>query len=425
MNRPAVTVLLLLAGMLGAAEPAVVVEQDGGRTGSEIRFRISGPPGPYPYRLLADGSPRRSGEAKAGDSIAVSPEQPGFALLSVDYLDEAGKKRTVRAGAGTGWELIRPARPAPADFDAFWAEVRAELAAVPLRSAAKSVPVPERFAGKVAAWDIRVETGSVPVSGYLAMPAGAAPKSLPALVNFHGAGVRSAAMPLAEAARGILAFDVNAHGIDNGREAAYYRELDRGELADYRRRDAGDRSRCYYRGMFQRACRALEYLKSRPEWDGRILIVSGGSQGGAQALAAAGLDPQVTCCVALVPALCDHHGLLAGRQPSWPYLIRRRNGVPVDPAVVESAGYFDCAHFAARVNPEAACFLSLGLLDTKCPPSSVCAAFNALKTKHKKLHMAERQGHTLTRDVFGLGDAFIDEHIKAMRATHPSQQEKP
>ena len=72
--------------------------------------------------------------------------------------------------------------------------------------------------------------------------------------------------------------------------------------------------------MFQRACRALEYLKSRPEWDGRILIVSGGSQGGAQALAAAGLDPQVTCCVALVPALCDHHGLLAGRQPSWPYL---------------------------------------------------------------------------------------------------------
>ncbi len=133
----------------------------------------------------------------------------------------------------------------------------------------------------------------------------------------------------------------------------------------------------------------------------------------------------MTCCVALVPALCDHHGLLAGRQPSWPYLIRRRNGVPVDPAVVESAGYFDCAHFAAQVNPEAACFLSLGLLDTKCPPSSVCAAFNALKTKHKKLHMAERQGHTLTRDVFGLGDAFIDEHIKAMRATHPLQQEKP
>ena len=88
MNRPAVTVLLLLAGMLGAAEPAVVVEQDGGRTGSEIRFRISGPPGPYPYRLLADGSPRRSGEAKAGDSIAVSPEQPGFALLSVDYRSE-------------------------------------------------------------------------------------------------------------------------------------------------------------------------------------------------------------------------------------------------------------------------------------------------------------------------------------------------
>ena len=36
--------------------------------------------------------------------------------------------------------------------------------------------------------------------------------------------------------------------------------------------------------------RAVEYLSERPDWDGRTIVVTGGSQGGLQALVAAGLD---------------------------------------------------------------------------------------------------------------------------------------
>ena len=43
-----------------------------------------------------------------------------------------------------------------------------------------------------------------------------------------------------------------------------------------------------------RVLRALEYLKTRPEWDGKNLGVNGGSQGALQATWGAALDPDVT-----------------------------------------------------------------------------------------------------------------------------------
>ncbi|NMA46826.1 MAG: hypothetical protein GX945_09725, partial [Lentisphaerae bacterium] len=66
---------------------------------------------------------------------------------------------------------------------------------------------------------------------------------------------------------------------------------------------------------YLRVMRSLDFVKTLPEWNGRDLIVVGSSQGGGQAIAAAGLDPQVTLCVAAVPALSDHAGTLATPPP--------------------------------------------------------------------------------------------------------------
>jgi cephalosporin-C deacetylase len=67
--------------------------------------------------------------------------------------------------------------------------------------------------------------------------------------------------------------------------------LAEGELRDYRMRGSGDREQMYFKGMFLRVLRALDFLTVQPEWDGHTLIVYGSSQGGFQAFAAAGLDP--------------------------------------------------------------------------------------------------------------------------------------
>jgi Transcriptional regulatory protein, C terminal len=48
----------------------------------------------------------------------------------------------------------------------------------------------------------------------------------------------------------------------------------------------------------------------------------GTSLGGQQALCAAGLNPQVTAVLALVPAGADANGVAHGRQVGWPWLGR-------------------------------------------------------------------------------------------------------
>jgi len=53
------------------------------------------------------------------------------------------------------------------------------------------------------------------------------------------------------------------------------------------------RSDFYFRGMYLRLIRTLDFLASQPEWDGKRILVIGESQGGGQALAAAGLDKEL------------------------------------------------------------------------------------------------------------------------------------
>ena len=57
----------------------------------------------------------------------------------------------------------------------------------------------------------------------------------------------------------------------------------------------------------------FDFLTSQPDWDGKNVIVQGGSQGGALAIVTAGLDKRVTACVANHPALSDMAGYKAGR----------------------------------------------------------------------------------------------------------------
>lgn len=77
------------------------------------------------------------------------------------------------------------------------------------------------------------------------------------------------------------------------------------------------------------ACvRSIDLLTSLPEWDGKNVIVQGGSQGGALALITAGLDKRVTACVANHPALSDMAGYKAGRAGGYPHLFK--NTVDMD-----------------------------------------------------------------------------------------------
>ena len=142
--------------------------------------------------------------------------------------------------------------------------------------------------------------------------------------------------------------------------------------------------------MYLRLMRALDYIKTRPEWNGKVLIVSGGSQGGGQAIAAAALDPQVTLCLAGVAALSDHCGSFAARQPGWPRFYTAKTA-KTNPKVVAATAYYDNVFFARRIKCET--WLTAGLIDTTCSPAGIYVVYNNLAAKKKNIDIFPTGNH--------------------------------
>ncbi len=339
-------------------------------------------------------------------------DEPGFLRCRVTYIDPNKQRLTAIAGAGFDPLRIPPSLPVPEDFDAFWTQQKARLASVQMTT--RLTPVKSPAAG-VECFDTEVAcVPPRPVSGYFARPIDAQPASLPAILLVHGAGVRSSNLGGAASAAArfhALAMDINAHGIVNGQPDAFYQELAAGELRDYRTANREDREQCYFLGMFLRLTRAIEFLTSQPQWDGRVLVVRGSSQGGGQAIAAAGLDPRVTLISAGVPAICDHSGKVVGRINGWPKLAPDVDG-QADPKILQVARYFDGMNFATRAKAEA--IFSVGFIDGTCPPSSVYAAYNNLPGK-KQIVIEPLMGHASSPRFEQATEAAIRAHLSAMK----------
>ena len=368
--------------------------------------------GEVAYVLTKDGMPPVTpGTLKLENgaaSVEGTLEEPGFLSCRVTFTDPEGKKIIALAGAGYDPTKIPTSMPVPDDFDAFWAAQKARLKEIPMDP--KLTPVATTVQG-IECFDVQIPCAPPrPVSGYFARPVGAKPKSLPAILNVQGAGVRSSGLggPASQAKNyNALAMDINAHGIPNGQPEQFYKDLAQGELAGYPAFGREDREKCYFLGMFLRLVRAMEFLTSQPEWDGKTLIVQGSSQGGGQSIAAAGLDPRVTLICANVPAICDHSGKVVGRANGWPRLVPDKDGKP-DPEILKVARYFDCMNLATRAKAEAV--ISVGFIDTTCAPTSVYATFNAWPGK-KQLVTETLMGHASSPKIAEAFATAIKNHL--------------
>jgi cephalosporin-C deacetylase len=142
-------------------------------------------------------------------------------------------------------------------------------------------------------------------------------------------------------------------------------------------RGIDDPATAYYTRLFIDAARCVDAVREFPEVDPDRVIVTGASQGGGVALAAAGMQPAVNAALVDVPFLCHFERAigLTDRDPYaevMRYLAAQRDRAA---AVFRTLSYLDGANFAARAAAPA--LFSVGLQDATCPPSTVFAAFNA------------------------------------------------
>ena len=215
-------------------------------------------------------------------------------------------------GAGVEPETLQSV-PEPEDFDAFWARRRARLAKVPLE--AKKTEL-KNYSKAVNVYAVSIKcAGPRPSTGYLAVPK--APGKYPIKVHFHGYGHsypnKGHVVGPVTGSGDTIHFNFSPHGYELGREPEYYDEFFRsicsgGRTFGFDDKQNADPENSYFSGYTYRIMRALEWLKTLPEWDGKNLIVGGGSMGGMQSVWAAGLDKDVSLALPSIPWNCDIGG---------------------------------------------------------------------------------------------------------------------
>ena len=338
--------------------------------------------------------------SSGSDKIEITGDQPEmiyvavepYARLATDAAAPAPSAGSPYIGGNTGRNnglyavgaAVAPQKlglstPRPADFDAFWDGKLAAQSKIPVN--AELAPVETDVPGVELNMFVMDALGSK-AHGYLAKPAREG--NFPALIQLQYAGVyalnaRGAAQ---RAAEGWLFLNVDSHdklpSDPSGNIPRVYQAVGN-----------TDREKTYFLNMYLRDSRVLDYLLTRPDWDGATLVLTGGSMGGQQSLVLAGLRPEkITAVLVCVPAGADANGDLHGRKAGYP------NWPSDNPDVMKTALYFDTVNFASRI--KAPVMAGMGFIDTISPPAGVWTALNQIAGPKEPLPMIESEHDNLT-----------------------------
>jgi cephalosporin-C deacetylase-like acetyl esterase/lysophospholipase L1-like esterase len=333
-----------------------------------------------PAMVYVEISPS-SGEAgaiKQSPSTASATDAAKGKPIAVGATD-AAKEKPIAVGAAVAPEKLQPAVSRPPDFDAFWRAKIKLLQTVPANPVL--TPGPSDKPGVDYATITMDHIDGKHIHGQLAKPAHGG--RFPGLVIFQWA---SPPYPLQKpwvtdrAAEGWLALNIEPHDVLPDQPAAYYEALPP-ELKKYQEIGRDNRDKNYFLQMYLADYRAIEYLASRPDWDGRTLVVSGTSMGGQQSLCAAGLNPKVTALIVNEPSGADSNGPLHGRASGYP------NWPADDPQIMRTALYFDTVNCATHIKVPS--LVAMGFVDTTAPPVGIWTAFNRIQAPKQAAPMID------------------------------------
>ena len=287
----------------------------------------------------------------------------------------------------------RPAIAAPPRLDEYWARTieQARASAVPptltpVREPVRALEIQDLtfsgFAGeRIRAWLIR--------------PHGTT--ELPVVVEFvgYGGGRGLPGERLAWAAAGYAHVVMDTRGQGSAWSAGDTPDPHGSDPAvpGFMTRGIADPETYYYRRLITDAVRLVETVAELPGIDASRLAVTGTSQGGGLAIAAAALAPGVAALLADVPFLCD-----------FPRAIERAISTPFTEITsylaVHRGREQDVLHTLAHVdgvvlarNVTAPALFSVAMRDEVVLPSGVFAAFNALASSDRELAVYPHNGH--------------------------------
>jgi cephalosporin-C deacetylase len=343
--------------------------------------------------------------------IEVKLDEPG--MVYVEVTENMADAKPKALGAAVAPEKIAPAIPEPADFGKFWSTKIAALRKVPPKP--ELTPKPSERDGVDFAIIRMDQLDGRHVWGQIARPTDpTGKKKFPALLILQWAGgpyPLQKAWVTDRAAEGWLALNIEAHDVMPDQPKEYYDALPV-ELKKYHIIENRNRDKNYFLYMYLADIRAADYLASRPDWNGKTLVVMGTSMGGQQSLCTAGLHSKVTAMLVNVPAGADANGTAHGRKtgyPGWNY---------GSPKVMETAQYFDTVNCAARIKVPS--LVAMGFIDTVTPPVGIWAAYNQIQGPKQVAPMPESpHNHLATPEQSQPWTRSSAEWLKALLAGRP------
>ena len=393
------------------------------KTGEKAKIEVQF----YKYGIPQDGVEvlyELGGDMMPSDTKGTVKLKNGKAVISMGTMKEPGFRDcrlTAKLGGktyshhikvGFSPEKLQPYTQLPSDFNEFWNKTKAEAARFPLTYTKEYV---EKYStDKIDCYLIRLQLNKQNqcIYGYLFCPK--AEGKYPVVLCPPGAGIKTIKGPMRHkyyAEEGCIRFEIEIHGLNPELDEDTFGEISRAFSSrenGYLVNGLDSRENYYMKRVYLACVRSIDLLTSLPEWDGKNVIVQGGSQGGALALITAGLDKRVTACVANHPALSDMAGYKAGRAGGYPHLFK--NTVDMDtPAKMKTLAYYDVVNFAKQITVPV--YMTWGFNDNTCPPTTSYIVYNVLNCPKEALITPVNEHWTSEDTEYG-HLLWIKKHLK-------------
>ena len=327
---------------------------------------------------------------KATQTVEGSMDVPSFLkmVVSAQYDNAEGKKVTAHSQAAAAFEpdKIRAAKPEPKDFMDYW---KGEL-----EKANKEIPLDVQMTkmdklsnDNHTSYRISFAAPGGRVYGFLCVPS--KPGKKPAIVSVPGAGPGVLAPEVND---NYVSLVMNVHPYDTATPDKSYKDLyaELNKNGVYMYHGGADRQNNFYHRPIIGIARAVEWLAKRDDVNAKRIGYHGNSQGGGFGFILGGLTHRFAAIVCNVPALCDHYGADMERNPGWPFYVHNFRG---QENIDSMLPYYDAVNFARHIG--APIRVIVGFIDTTCSPSSIYAAFNAIRSKDKKIINELDMGHAI------------------------------
>ena len=290
----------------------------------------------------------------------------------------------------------------PADFDEFWKTSVSELGnEIDVRTIKDTVLGSKELSLKA------IESyQDITIYAWVSIPK--KPGKYPVFINFFGFGKGnpnkdepSKKWFLSQKDHINIVVDIRGQGLST----------DKIKFKGYLTKGLEDKNTFIYKGAYLDAVKIVDYAHTIPEGDGNI-IVKGGSQGGALAIAATALNPKVTMCISNFPFLTD---MLNYDKTKWPMKIWIHEAKMKEwklEELHETLSYFDALNFADNINVPV--FMRTQETDTITPKETAVKLFNSIKNKNKKIYIDPCNGHgcsSVSKEANSLEHAFIKKNL--------------